>query len=78
VWATFTIGDPSVYHSIRWNVAISIRGGEPWLMRYCWRPPFKILGVLFLGKFPQLFSFKEGMGDTQISTLLRSPTVSSP
>jgi hypothetical protein len=28
--------------------AIFIRGGEPWLMSYCWPTSFKVLGVLFL------------------------------
>ena len=32
---------------------ISIRGGEPWLVSYCWQTPFKVLGVLFSGKSPQ-------------------------
>jgi hypothetical protein len=30
----------------------------------------------FLGKFPQLFAFKEGMWDTRISATLNSPAVS--
>src|SRR5262249_7329371 len=30
--------------------AIFIRGGEPWLMNYCWRTPFKVLGVPSLVK----------------------------
>jgi hypothetical protein len=28
---------------------IFMRGGELWLMRYCWPTSFKVLGVLFLG-----------------------------
>jgi len=31
--------------------AIFIRGGEPWLMGYCWSTSFKVLGVLFSGQF---------------------------
>jgi hypothetical protein len=30
--------------------AIFIRGGEPWLMGYCWPTSFKVLEVLFLGE----------------------------
>src|SRR5215468_10416281 len=30
------------------SLAIFIRGGEPWLMRYCWRICFKVLEVLYL------------------------------
>jgi hypothetical protein len=35
--------------------AIFIRGGEPWLMGYCWRISFKVLEVLFLRQFPKRF-----------------------
>src|SRR4029453_14636445 len=35
--------------------AISIRGGEPWLMSYCWRIYFKVLGVLFLAHVSHAF-----------------------
>src|SRR4030095_3024060 len=30
------------------SLTIFIRGGEPWLMGYCWPTYFKVLGVLFL------------------------------
>src|SRR5262247_3057784 len=30
------------------SLAIFIRGGEPWLMRYCWRICFKVLEVPYL------------------------------
>src|SRR4029434_11199377 len=35
--------------------AISIRGGEPWLMGYCWPTSFKVLGVLFLEEVSSAF-----------------------
>jgi hypothetical protein len=38
--------------------------------------PFKVLGVLFLGKFPQLSAFQEGWLDTPIPLRGGWPTVS--
>jgi hypothetical protein len=35
--------------------AIFIRGGELWLMHYCWRIYFKVLEVLFLASVSQAF-----------------------
>jgi hypothetical protein len=35
--------------------AIFIRGGEPWLMSYCWSTYFKVLRVLFLGEVSSAF-----------------------
>ena len=34
---------------------ISIRGGELWLMNYCWRTYFKVLEVLFLASVSYAF-----------------------
>jgi hypothetical protein len=57
--------------------AIFFRGGEPWLMSYCWRIYFKVLVVLFLAHVSHAFlAFKEGMWDTPLSALLSSLTVS--
>jgi hypothetical protein len=41
--------------SLENSPAIFIRGGEPWLMGYCWPTPFKVLGVLFLGEVCSAF-----------------------
>src|SRR5262245_16297050 len=35
--------------------AIFIRGGEPWLMGYCWQIYFKVLEVLFLASVSHAF-----------------------
>jgi hypothetical protein len=32
-----------------------MRGGEPWVMSYCWRIYFKVLAVLFLGEVSLAF-----------------------
>src|SRR4029453_9157185 len=37
------------------SLTIFIRGGEPWLMGYCWPTSFKVLGVLFLGEVSSAF-----------------------
>jgi hypothetical protein len=43
--------------------AIFICGGEPWLIRYCWRIYFKVLEVLFLGEvFPAFLPSKKACG----------------
>jgi len=37
--------------------------------RYCWRTSFKVLGVRFLGKFPQLFCIpRRHVGHTNFGT----------
>src|SRR4029453_17269786 len=59
----------SMGHRPAWS-AVHITGG------YCWRTPFKVLGVFFLGKVsPAFMPSKEGIWGTQISAPLSSPTV---
>jgi hypothetical protein len=37
------------------SLTIFIRGGEPWLMGYCWPTSFKVLAVLFLAEVSPAF-----------------------
>src|SRR5436305_12429016 len=63
-------------YSLENSPAIFIRGGEPWLMGYCWRISFKVLEVLYLAAvLPSSFACQKGMWDTHIAALWGSPTV---
>ena len=65
-------GEPDDATSIKSGSEGAGRKGRKDLARSL--PSFKVLGVLFSGKFSQLFYPQKGM-DTQISALLSSPTV---
>ena len=74
------LGGSQIRKTARYSVgnspAIFIGGGEPWLMRYCWRTSCKVLRDFFLGKFPQLFCLpSRHVGHTNVGTG-KAPTAS--